>query len=452
MISNFTFNSNLTEEAINLLNINQIMQEESEKVKKGSKSNVNNSFVDEKNDLDSPVTKITQNPHAQSVLAFAVAHIFLVISIQIVNYLLNPLDLYGDFSYLSRQGRNVTAALAFWILLHGIIYSMIYPVGAKYYNNQLALWMTGLTVIPLMMMVTLYCIFHYELQYLVTFAITVENTRLMMKSLSFLVEQGSADDASKTSVGKLTYFLFAPTLIYKHSYPRSSGPINWLRVARLLSVFFIFCYIGLLGVARRGLYVFLGPFSSSELLHLYLECVFWASWSTIALAFGFLHCYLNAFAEILSFADRRFYADWWNARSNFQFWRRWNLVVHNWLIQYIYKSYIRWNGNKERASFVVFGISGIFHEYVTGLALRVWYPIFALEMVLFSLFRVSRSLESVQGLFPLVLGFLSIIGPFSLMLFTYGLEYAAYINCPPQPDETSYMRLIPRFFYCIQFK
>jgi hypothetical protein len=33
--------------------------------------------------------------------------------------------------------------------------------------------------------------------------------------------------------------------------------------------------------------------------------------------FAFLHCWLNAFSEMLCFGDRMFYQDWWNS-TNFQ--------------------------------------------------------------------------------------------------------------------------------------
>jgi sterol O-acyltransferase len=69
--------------------------------------------------------------------------------------------------------------------------------------------------------------------------------------------------------------------------------------------------------------------------------------------YGFLHCWLNAFAEMLRFADRMFYKvekylvkmiindldiqDWWNSRSFAAYYRTWNVVVHDWLYTYVYK-------------------------------------------------------------------------------------------------------------------
>lgn len=36
------------------------------------------------------------------------------------------------------------------------------------------------------------------------------------------------------------------------------------------------------------------------------------------------HSYLNFWAELTRFADRRFYSDWWNAGDLSEFWRKWN--------------------------------------------------------------------------------------------------------------------------------
>lgn len=37
--------------------------------------------------------------------------------------------------------------------------------------------------------------------------------------------------------------------------------------------------------------------------------------------------------EVLHFADRNFYGDWWNANNIDTFWRSWNLPVHRWAVR-----------------------------------------------------------------------------------------------------------------------
>ena len=46
-------------------------------------------------------------------------------------------------------------------------------------------------------------------------------------------------------------------------------------------------------------------------------------------------------APLIRFGDRRFYEDWWNARSFASYYRKWNMVVHEFLFYYMYQDAIR---------------------------------------------------------------------------------------------------------------
>jgi len=76
------------------------------------------------------------------------------------------------------------------------------------------------------------------------------------------------------------------------------------------------------------------------------------------------HCYLNAWAEITGFSDKNFYEDWWNSRTLGQYWRKWNLPMHNWLTRHIYFPMRRRKVNRSIAMAAVFAFSAIFHEYI----------------------------------------------------------------------------------------
>jgi sterol O-acyltransferase len=54
-----------------------------------------------------------------------------------------------------------------------------------------------------------------------------------------------------------------------------------------------------------------------------------------------LHSWFNFWAEILRFPDRLFYEDWWNSLEFGTYYRKWNIVVHEWLYYYIYLDSIR---------------------------------------------------------------------------------------------------------------
>ena len=46
---------------------------------------------------------------------------------------------------------------------------------------------------------------------------------------------------------------------------------------------------------------------------------------------------LNTLGEIIGFADRQFYRDWWNASNIKNFWMTWNIPVHKWCVRHLFK-------------------------------------------------------------------------------------------------------------------
>uniref|UniRef100_A0A3Q2XBT3 Sterol O-acyltransferase 1 n=1 Tax=Hippocampus comes TaxID=109280 RepID=A0A3Q2XBT3_HIPCM len=154
------------------------------------------------------------------------------------------------------------------------------------------------------------------------FIVILEQVRLMMKAHSFIRENSLLSCTGPTPVvphaSQYLYFLFAPTLIYRDKYPRSPM-IRWGYVAtKLLQV---------LGCLFYAYYVFVRlciPQFRSISLH----------FSVIQLA-----------AIMLQFGDRMFYKDWWNSTSFANYYRTWNVVVHDWLFHYVYRDFLWVSGS-----------------------------------------------------------------------------------------------------------
>lgn len=83
------------------------------------------------------------------------------------------------------------------------------------------------------------------------------------------------------------------------------------------------------------------------------------------------HSFLNLVGELLHFADRNFYCDWWNATNIDTFWRTWNMPVHRWCIRHVYIPIVDLGYSRLTASLVVFFISAFFHEYLVRFALTI---------------------------------------------------------------------------------
>ena len=90
--------------------------------------------------------------------------------------------------------------------------------------------------------------------------------------------------------------------------------------------------------------------------------------------FATFECVLNAAAEVTQIAERTHYGPWWSSTSFVDFSRSWNLPVHHWLVEHIYKS----TGLGRTAALVLtFAVSITIHEIIIWSSLgsqRYSYP------------------------------------------------------------------------------
>ncbi|BAM38769.1 acyl transferase [Theileria orientalis strain Shintoku] len=81
------------------------------------------------------------------------------------------------------------------------------------------------------------------------------------------------------------------------------------------------------------------------------------------------HFWCNLLAEITRFGDRRFYGDWWNASCIGEYWRKWNLPIHQFLIRHISKPLHNLGLPRGLVNIIVFVISAALHEYLISVPL-----------------------------------------------------------------------------------
>lgn len=172
--------------------------------------------------------------------------------------------------------------------------------------------------------------------------------------------------------GNFVYFILAPTLCYQVEFPRSRRlRKRWLlrRVAELLVC------LGLMGILVEQ---YIHPTIESSLLHadrdewvhfasrvlkLSLPCMY----LFLCGFYSIFHVWLNILSELLMFGDREFYKAWWNATTIVDYWRMWNLPVHNWMLRTVYFPLLARTCSKHQALLIVFFISAVFHELLIGL-------------------------------------------------------------------------------------
>lgn len=281
--------------------------------------------------------------------------------------------------------------------------------------------------------------------------IVTEQVRLIMKAHAFVREnipKAVAYDKSKWKVGddlpcpdfsKYLYFLFAPTLIYRDAYPRNPGPVRWNYVvsnfAQVLACLFYIYYIFerfCIPVFRNFNREFVTP---RRLIVSVFGSMLPGTLVLFIAFFAILHSWLNAFAEMLRFSDRLFYKDWWNSSSFANYYRTWNIVVHDWLYTYIYKDVYLLLGFGYRgiAMATVFLLSAIVHEYILSVAFGFIYPVL---FIMFAgagfafIFLPSKAQRS-GNIFMWVALF---IGN-GILMCLYSMEWYARISCPASSDS-----------------
>lgn len=108
-------------------------------------------------------------------------------------------------------------------------------------------------------------------------------------------------------------------------------------------------------------------FRNQQYLDIFLDTLRMAvpsSYMWLFFFYGIFHGYLNFWGELVRFADRRFYLDWWNANNLGEFWAKWNFPIHSFLIRHTYYPMRRRNVSGKTGLFVSFLISAVFHEYL----------------------------------------------------------------------------------------
>ncbi|CAJ2508284.1 Uu.00g094700.m01.CDS01 [Anthostomella pinea] len=173
--------------------------------------------------------------------------------------------------------------------------------------------------------------------------------------------------------GNYMDFLLCPTLCYELEYPRNKS-INWTSlIAKIVATFgciFLLTIISeefILPVLQESGVRLDNTSSVSEKLLILLESISWLLFPfmlTFLLVFLVIFEYvLGAFGEMTRFADRYFYADWWNSTDWMEFSREWNVPVYSFLRRHVYAT-SKPSIGRNMATLITFLISALGHEII----------------------------------------------------------------------------------------
>jgi diacylglycerol O-acyltransferase-1 len=91
---------------------------------------------------------------------------------------------------------------------------------------------------------------------------------------------------------------------------------------------------------------------------------------------------LQAQAELLMYKERRFNGPFWNSTSLSSFWRTWNIPVHEWAFEHVFKSMRTQSVPREVAVLFTFLLSAMLHEVIFSVAFKTIRPYFFIGMLL----------------------------------------------------------------------
>ncbi|KAM9760159.1 sterol O-acyltransferase 2 isoform 5-T5 [Dama dama] len=283
--------------------------------------------------------------------------------------------------------------------------------------------------------------------------------RLLMKSYSFLRETvprtlwaRGGEGIRAPSFSSYLYFLFCPTLIYRETYPRTPN-VRWNYVAKnfaqALGCVLYACFI----LGRLCVPVFANmsqePFSTRALVLSIMHATLPGIFMLLLIFFAFLHCWLNAFAEMLRFGDRMFYRDWWNSTSFSNYYRTWNVVVHDWLYSYVYQDGLWLLGGRARGAAMlgVFLVSAVVHEYIFCFVLGFFYPVMLLLFLVFGgPLNFTMHDRRTGPAWNVLMWTLLFLGQ-GIQVSLYCQEWYARRHCP-QPQTTFWGLVTPRSWSC----
>ncbi|KAF5285364.1 hypothetical protein FQR65_LT13254 [Abscondita terminalis] len=420
---------------------------------------------------ESVLTELFENKHLITVYHICVSfYIGFCINSLVHDYLYDG-EVRLGYNLISKGFRNIHLMFVAWFGLfflsvvpyYGIQYWMQIRNTLKQSFLQMYLWdRLCLTFYICHLVGMLYCgnaaLMKWDMGFAAGLALIMETMRLIMKVYSFgrvcisrVLNEPHKYSGHHPKFSQYMYFFFAPTLLYRDSYPRTPGNIKWRNVAIYLlefisAIVFLSIMIDRVFVSQLQGYGS-KPLPAKDLVMFVFNSAPFGLLTACTLNYILLHLWLNAFAEMLRYSDKLFYKDWWTSTSYERYYRTWNTVVHDWLYTYVYKDFVEivCPRKKMLGKVAVFFISSIFHDFATSLAMGFFIPVFFVYFfmcgVLVGFLKIPNTLiGNVFLLYTVGLGT-------SMMLSVYSLEYYARLNCI-KSNLTIADYFVPKMFEC----
>ena len=438
-------------------NNNEEVASKSAKIERKPK-NGSRSFRRDLKIRESMITDLLEkDSNVQAVFSFVASLVWFYILIQFV---FNRQQLLDDMSFIRwALFHNFRLLMIMWLELFSA-YLLVYPVTKLYIKRQIS-GMIYTTLILGLFVASHMFLHHPSLSWkhhvtnIGLFALLNEQLRVILKSLAFAsnardkvndLDTSKDKEYSICSFSHYLYYHFAPVIIYRDFYPQSTTPINWKRVLTLsihfVGTIYLSCVIVRHLVIPQFSRIGKEAFSMSDIGYSILIGYWTGIILQFCLGYGFFHCWMNIWAELLRFGDRRFYYDWWTVSNSADFFRKWNLVIGDFIFECGYLPLMAMTKNRYISGLVVYIISAIIHDYGLYGLLGFFIPFYTFAFPFLALFGdVPVLLKNKLGIFksvsPVIANtfyFMTAYFSFSIWVAVLYLESYARKHCPETLD------------------
>ena len=246
-----------------------------------------------------------------------------------------------------------------------------------------------------------------------------------------------------TEAKRFLYFLFCPTLVYRDEYPkRASRNINFIIFNGFncsLCIYYLFILFKTFmkpEFSNSGI----KPGNFGDFLISIFKSILPGSFCLFLLFYGLLHSWFNFWAEILRFPDRIFYEDWWNSLEFGTYYRKWNIVVHEFLYYYVYMDILKFSKGKlsrNNCQLLTFLISAFIHEWILTYSIGFFYPMLFLIFTGPGIFLIRNTRNQKSKQFNIAFWILMFFGD-GLLMVLYSREYYARTHVDIETVQKQY--------------
>ena len=255
---------------------------------------------------------------------------------------------------------------------------------------------------------------------------------------------------------RFTYYHFAPTLIYRDQYPRIDRSIRWWNLS--VHLFDFFGSIIYTTLIFKAYCVPEFKSASKNITDYHAVLLSWfrsmmpGTFVFLLLFFAVMHSWFSIWGEILNFADRKFYDDWWNSKDFGTLIRKISVIIYEWLHSYVFIDLQRFSKNllgQRLARLAVFAFSGVVVELVIDYSLGFFFPYVFIVVAAPGAFIISFNNNRASGIHNVLL-WVSLIMIMGLVTMLYSLEYFYRYDQVDKRDFQKYGILayfIPQWVY-----